>query len=208
MTATLITPPVAALLRDAETWRLISILLEHPDAGWRASVRAAADECRDDVLSRIGAAALDAREGTYLQAFGPGGIVSPREIAHRPTADPGRILMELTASYAAFAYRPSAAEPPDHVAVEAGFVAYLRLKEAFALAAGDDDAARVTGDTARDFIERHLSSFAEPIADRLAVDPEGYLSQAAQALLARTGPRSETTEGGWTPEWCAGCDSR
>ncbi len=53
------------------------------------------------------------------------------------------MLAELQAFYRAFAYQPVTEEPPDHVAVQAGFVGYLKLKQAFARACAERDAADV-----------------------------------------------------------------
>ena len=47
------------------------------------------------------------------------------------------MLAELNSFYDAFSYKPTTNEVPDHVAVETGFVAYLRLKELYALESGD-----------------------------------------------------------------------
>lgn len=54
--------------------------------------------------------------------LGPGGLASPREVAYRGMGDPGQILSDILAFHEAFAFRPEAEEPPDHVAVEAGFL--------------------------------------------------------------------------------------
>jgi hypothetical protein len=53
-------------------------------------------------------------------------------------------LSDLARYYEAFGYRPRGEDPLDHVAVEVGFVAYLHLKEALALANEDDEGASVT----------------------------------------------------------------
>jgi nitrate reductase assembly molybdenum cofactor insertion protein NarJ len=189
------------------------VLLERPARDWDETVKRLAHDAADTDLRPVAAAAEGATEGHYLSAFGPGGIVSPREIAHTKTRDPGRVLAQIGAMYDAFAYRPQTEETPDHISVEAGFVAYLRMKEAFAVAREEDEAARVASEAAAAFVEHHLSTFVQPLAERLAAEPDAYLAGALQALLRRTGPRRADTEGGWTPEGlddacmtCPGCE--
>jgi hypothetical protein len=70
----------------------------------------------------------------------------------------------------------------------------------------------MTADAAAAFVAQHLSTFAQPLAERLAALIDGYLPAAAAALAARTGPRPADAEGGWTPTWdaeqpmdCGGC---
>lgn len=213
MTTTL-NPAAARLIGEAVEWRLIGLLLERPTHTWREGLPYLAHEVDDDELRAAVRQAVDAAsEGHYLGTFGPGGLVSPREIAHAKTRDPGQVLARLGSFYDAFAYRPQTEEPPDHIAVETGFVAYLRLKEAFAMACNDSEHARVASEAARAFVERHLSTFVQPVADRLADRNGGYLAGTLGALLRRTGPRRDDVEGGWTPAGlddaclqCPGCD--
>ena len=206
-----LTDATTALLKEAAEWRLLGALFDRPTRTWRDVVRGLAAECDDRQLTALATSSLEATEGAYLRALGPGGLASPREIAYSATRDPGHVLAQLTAFYEAFAYRPPTDEPPDHVAVETGFVAYLRLKEAFALATGDDDHAQVTSAAASAFVESHLSTFAQPLAARLEGRCDDYLARAAAALLARTGPRRADAEGGWVPAGldgpmeCGGC---
>jgi nitrate reductase assembly molybdenum cofactor insertion protein NarJ len=196
------------LLGEAVDWRLLSVLLERPARDWDDAVKRLAHDAADADLRPVAAAAEGATEGGYLAAFGPGGIVSPREIAHTKTRDPGHVLAQLGAIYDAFAYRPQTEETPDHISVEAGFVAYLRMKEAFALATAEEEAARIASEAAVLFVERHLSTFVQPVAERLSAVPDAYLAGAIHALLRRTGPRRTDAEGGWTPDgWDDACMS-
>lgn len=192
-------PRVRDLLREAACWRLVGLLLERPHGAWWSQVKDLAGDCADADLKAAAGAAGEATEGRFLAVLGPGGPVSPREAGHRETADPGHLLSEVEAFYRAFAYQPATEEPPDHVSVEAGFLGYLRLKEAYALARGDAEAARVTAEAAARFLERHLSTCAEPIARGLEGAGVGYLSLAGAALLRRAGPRQADVEGGWAP---------
>ena len=150
----------------------------------------------DEQLEKAAAAMADeASEGLYHTTFGPGGPAAPREVSHREYVTPGQSLSELAAFYDAFAFCPSTNEPPDHVAVEADFIAYLRLKEAYALSRGDHAQADITAAAAQRFVEDHLSSIAEPLAKSLASSGITYLQLAADALLARVGPARYTVPG-------------
>lgn len=198
-TAALGEPRARDLLSEAAEWRLIGLLFERPHGGWWSQVAALAEDCQDPDLVAAAAAARAASEGTFLAVLGPGGPVSPREVGHRETADPGHVLSDLEAFYGAFAYGPATEEPPDHVSVEAGFVGYLRMKEAYALSSGDAEAARVTAEAAARFVESHLQTCAAPIAEGVAGTGVEYLTLAGRALLRRTGPRRTDALGAWAP---------
>jgi hypothetical protein len=105
--------------------------------------------------------------------------VSPREVAQRPASDPGQVLAELRAFYDAFAFHPRSEEPIDHAAFEAGFVGYLRLKQAFARARADGEAERTAAEAADAFLARHLALLAEPLARGLEQADAGYLALAS-----------------------------
>lgn len=188
---------VRAALADAAGWRLLGLLFERPRSGWLDQVVALGREVADStlqqavsearrVVSELGSSAAAA----YLAILGPGGAVSPREVAYRGREDPGGILADLSAFHAAFAFHPRAEDPLDHVAVEAGFVGYLRLKESYALSGGDAASASTCMEAGESFLAAHLRCFAEPLCRRL----EGtlpHLELAARALLERTGPAPE-----------------
>jgi hypothetical protein len=178
-----------ALLREAAEWRLIGLLMEHPGRGWRREVRRLGSRVTDPALAGAVRAALDdAGEGRYLAALGPGGAASAREVAYADRADPGKVLADVTAFYRAFAYDPKPPEPPDHVAVETGFIAYLRLKEAYARSRGRASEAEIAAAAAEAFLADHLSALAQPLAERLAAAGNTALALAGQALLVRVGP--------------------
>ena len=173
----------------AVQWRLLGLLFERPRPGWHDDVASLAAMAQDQALAAAAAAASDATESEYVAAFGPGGAVSPREVAYRSREDPGGIVADLLAFHAAFAFRPLSEDPPDHVAVAAGFVGYIFLKEAYALAKDDAEAARTCSEARARFLEAHLRFMAEPLALKLeALYPVPHLVLAAQALLQRTGP--------------------
>lgn len=189
---------VMTLLDEAAQWRLISLLLACPRADWRSHVAALATEVSDEQLKAAACAmAAEASEGLYHTTFGPGGPAAPREVSYREYITPGQSLAELAAFYQAFAFSPASDEPPDHVAVEVDFIAYLRLKEAYAVSRGDEEQARVAADAAQSFQDDHLASIAEPLAGALASSAIVYLQLAAEALARRVGaPRPATPTAG------------
>ena len=169
----------------AAAWRLLGLLLERPRAGWHAEVAALAREVADPALRAAAEAARAATEGEYLHFVGPGGVASPRVVAYGGYQDPGRVLAEIAEFYKAFAFQPRAEDPIDHVAVVAGFVGYLTLKEAFAEASGNKPAAKTTAEARQRFVETYLVMIAHPFAERLALTGPSYLVDVAQALAAR-----------------------
>lgn len=178
-----------SLLRDVAAWRLVGLLFECPGTGWFDQVLTLAKEAQDPCLSAAAdAARQEASPGLYHSTFGPGGPAAPREVSHRRGVLPGASLAELRRLYEAFAYQPSLDEPPDHVAVEVGFVAYLRLKQAYALARGNDEQMRICADAVQLFLRSHLSRMAGPLAASLSNSGIKYLAHAAESLQSRVGP--------------------
>jgi len=169
-------------MAEALDWRLIGLLLERPRSGWIEEAEALAAETDNIRLRDAVQEARGATEGTYLSLFAEGGFVSPRESTWRHREDPGQILADIAGFYEAFAFRPRAEDPVDHIAVEAGFVGYLFLKEARALAHGDEESAEITATARRRFLDAHVGQFAEKWADRVAATGVPHLSAAAQAL--------------------------
>jgi len=191
--ANAVEPHVRDLLAQAAAWRLLGLLFERPREGWCREVDGLSREVSDaEVRAAVEAAREEASEGLYLALLGPGGAVPPREVAYRGMEDPGHIVADVSAFYDAFAFRPQTEEPPDHVSVEAGFLGYLRLKEAYARMRGQDERAEVTAEAAARFLAEHLSTFARPFADRLEKTDARYLGAAATALARRAGPRKDT----------------
>jgi len=190
-------------MADALDWRLIGLLLERPRPGWLEEAEALAAETRNRQLKQAVHDARGATEGAYLSLFAEGGFVSPRETTWRHREDPGQILADIAGFYEAFAFRPQAEDPLDHVAVEAGFVGYLCLKEARALAHGDEESAETTAGARRRFIGDHLGQFAENWADRISATGVPHLSAAARVIAERhiegsehAAPRASTEEEG------------
>lgn len=181
--------PAQELLQEAAEWRLLSLLLECPSNDWRRMVQEVSAETSGPELREAAALAFDhASEGLYHSTFGPGGPAPPREATHRDTLQLGYLLSELSAYYASFGYNPDSFEPPDHISVEAGFVAYLKFKQAYALACGDTGAAGIAESACREFVSEHLASVAAPLADMLAASGVPYLEATGRALARRAGP--------------------
>lgn len=177
---------VESLLADAAWWRLAGLLFERPRGDWWREVASLALDVDDDELRDAARLAQQAGEGAYLAALGPSGVVSPRQAGHDGHRDPGQVLAGLMACYDAFAYHPRAEEPADHVAVEAGCVGYLRLKQAFARASGQMDQASIVSD-AVDWMIEHLRTYAHALAGALAAAELEHLRLAATALARRVG---------------------
>jgi nitrate reductase assembly molybdenum cofactor insertion protein NarJ len=145
----------AELLTESARWHLHSLLLSCPTEARKREAGALLKELKDVTAYPAGAT-----EGIYHAIFGPGGRISPREVSHAGFEDPGRLLADLSAFYRAFAFSPALDEPADHVAVEAAFVAYLFLKEAYAGTKGDADAEEITRKARERFISEHLARLA------------------------------------------------
>jgi nitrate reductase assembly molybdenum cofactor insertion protein NarJ len=205
-TAAIADPRVQELLGEATALRLIGLLFERPRQGWWQEVEVLCREVGDpEITAAADAARREAGEGLYLAVLGPGGIVSPREVSYRGMGDPGHILADIMAFYEAFAFRPETEEPPDHMAVEAGFLGYLCLKEAYARARASEDEAEIAAKAAARFRQDHLATLAWPLADRLEGTEVCYLTLAARALAHRVGPRPAANPAGETP--LPPCDS-
>lgn len=188
--ASVVDPAVVALLRDAAAWRLIGRLFECPSPEWCADLEALASEVDDEELRTAAAAARrEGTEGQYHSVFGPGGPAPPREVSYHDSLELGSVMSSVTGYYHAFGYAPAVPESPDHVAVEAGFLAYLRFKQAFALADLNPDHADVAARAAARFQEQHLAVYAERLGDLLSASPLEYLQIASRVLAARVGPQ-------------------
>lgn len=178
-------------LKQAVEWRLLSLLLERPRAGWHEEVRALAKEVENPQLRDVGADAADATEEAYLAVLGPAGFVSPREVSYAIFEDPGRILADLAAFYQAFAFLPRCEDPEDHIAVQTGFVGYLGLKDAYAQASQNSDAVESTRAALSHFIEAHYARLVHGFAEKLGCNGPAYLCRAVRILTDRV-PRVES----------------
>ena len=184
------TTALRTLLAEAAEWRLLELLFSCPSPRWRHLVADLGGEVEDPELRQAAEKAVEqATEGTFHSILGPGGPAPAREASYQHTVQLGYLMSELAAYYDAFAYQRDPGEPVDHVSVEAGFLGYLRLKQAFAHACGEDGAASVAREAADTFLREHLVFIAEPLSTALNQSGEPYLELAGQALLRRTGPR-------------------
>lgn len=176
------------LLREAAEWRLISLLFDCPSEDWIRQVDDLAKHVSDKQLQIAAKAAkTEASEGLFHSIFGPGGPAPGREVSYRGWVQPGYMLSELSAFYDAFSYHPATTEVPDHVAVETGFVAYLRLKQSYALDCSDAGNAEITSEASINFINEHLSKYAEQMSKILEASGIEYLSLTGKALFKRVG---------------------
>jgi nitrate reductase assembly molybdenum cofactor insertion protein NarJ len=176
------------LLAEAAEWRLISLLFDCPSNEWFGQVADLGKQVSDKHLKKASRKAQkQASEGLYHSIFGPGGPAPAREISYRGWVQPGYMLSELSSFYNAFSYKPKTNEVPDHIAVETGFIAYLRLKEVFALECGESENAEITSAASKTFIDEHLSKFVEKLSKLLASSGIDYLGLASAALFERVG---------------------
>lgn len=174
------------LLRQAAEWRLLGLLFEPPHAGWHNELISLAAEVADkDLAAAARQAHEEADAGLYHSTLGPGGPASPREVSYHVTMVPGGLLSELQAYYEAFGYEPDCRESPDHIAVEAGFVAFLQLKQAYASIYGQAGQLEVAAEATRRFLADHLAVIAKPLAAALQQSGIGYLAMAAELLRQR-----------------------
>jgi nitrate reductase assembly molybdenum cofactor insertion protein NarJ len=179
------------LAYEVAAWRLIALLFECPGKLWKKQISALAGEVADPELKSAVEDALEqADEGLFHYAFGPGGPAPVREATYHQTVELGYLMSELQAYYNAFAFHPRTAEAPDHLSVEVGFIAYLKLKELYALRCGEQDRAATAEESAQRFLQEHLSNMAQPLCEQLQDSEITYLWKAAMALARRVGPRS------------------
>jgi nitrate reductase assembly molybdenum cofactor insertion protein NarJ len=189
MPATL-NPELTALLTEASEWRLMGLLFEYPSAEWRANLEALLPSLQDHSLRAMAEGALQhATEGLHFALFGPAGTVPVREVTYRGGVQFGYLMAELAAFYEAFGYEPQQVEEaPDHLAVQLGFLAFLRLKQVHAMLQEDPDRAALTAEAATTFLKDHLAVQAEPVLARLENFAPEYLVEAGKWILERTGP--------------------
>lgn len=185
---------VRTLLSEAAEWRMLGLMFEYPTQEWRANVAAVMDALAAPELRAIGEAAVSqATDGLHFALFGPAGTVPVREVTYQGGVQLGYLMAELTAYYDAFGYSPRVEEAFDHLAIELGFVSYLKMKQAGAIMAGETERAALTGEAALEFVKSHLAVQAEPVLHRLEEFAPDYLVEAGRRILGHTGPapRSE-----------------
>lgn len=183
---------ICSILHESSEWRLIALLLECPSDEWRVQVKSLSEEIDHPQLKQAAASALqEATHSLYHTTFGPGGPAAAREVSYLQTIQPGLLLHELKEFYKAFAYEYTLEEPPDHVAVEIGFMSYLKMKEAFARSNGWAEQAEVSAQAGRQFLQRHLRPLCSALAANLVQSEVEYLKGTARCIsdrLALAGP--------------------
>ena len=189
MTVDLSSPEVREALARAAEFRLLGLLFERPRPGLREERAELARETGDAGLQEVAAALRELDEPAYVALLGPGGPVSPREVAYRPREDPAWVMADIAAFYRAFGFAPKAEDPADHVAVEVGFAGYLWLKEAYARHLSLPGEMEVTSSARSQFLKDHLSTLAAGIAARLGgIEGAEGLAALARLLASRVGP--------------------
>ncbi|MDO8484267.1 MAG: molecular chaperone TorD family protein [Candidatus Limnocylindrales bacterium] len=111
------------------------------------------------------------------------------EFGRRHVFGQSQELGDIRGFYEAFGVRPrKGGERPDHLACQLEFLALLALKEATALATGEDERLGVCRDAAARFLADHLGRWLPALAGRIAgrAPDSGYTATAtvAAALVA------------------------
>ncbi len=185
-------PAVRNLLVDAAAWHALEMLFQCPSPEWKRRLGDLRLEVSEpDLANAMDWAVEEASEGIFHWILGPGGPAPAREVSYRDMVQLGYLMSELTTYYDAFDFQPVTKEAPDHISVEAGFMGFLRLKEAYALACGDEERASIARQAAEHFLREHISYIAEPLSAALDHSGERYLEQAGRALLRRAGVREK-----------------
>jgi nitrate reductase assembly molybdenum cofactor insertion protein NarJ len=169
------------LVAQAAAWRLVSLLLERPRESWQREIKALSVEINNPSLLSSAQESVAAAEEAYQKLFGPGGVVSPREVSYSGFEDPGKLMAELQAFYNAFAFQPHREEAVDHISVQASFVGYLFLKEAYARMQQAEEQAETTKRARERFLKEHVSRCARGMAARWDEMPS-YLQKVLKWL--------------------------
>lgn len=191
-------PPDARLLEDAGNGALAAALAgalaELPgDRDQFGAVLEGFEALEEALAPSGGHGALQDLEVEYTRLFlGPGLPVLPpyesvyldQEAVDVPGSLWGPATLAVRDAYreAGLAPRPGP-EPPDHLAAELEFVAFLSQSEADALAGGDTKGAEGLRRRRTSFLASHLSRWAPGIADRTVREAQHPLYRAAGGLL-------------------------
>ncbi|MBI2359218.1 MAG: molecular chaperone TorD family protein, partial [Deltaproteobacteria bacterium] len=151
-------------------------------------------EVTDRKLLSCARSAARGTEEAYHRLFGPGGTLSPREASYCGFEDPGRLMAELAAFYHAFSFQPRREEPFDHISVEAGFVGYLFLKEAYARMRGESEPVEITKSARARFTDEHVGRCARGMIERPSGAPP-YLRNVLVWLAEKGSGRGKRDAG-------------
>jgi nitrate reductase assembly molybdenum cofactor insertion protein NarJ len=177
----------ARLLAEAAEWRLLGLLFEYPAGAWRAQLEALIPDLAGNLRAMGEAALRRSSPGLHIALFGPGGSVPVREVSWRGGIQSGHLMSEIAAYYGAFGYRPSEEEASDHLAIQLGFVSFLRMKQALALSLGEIEHARIAAEAAERFIGDHIAVSAAGVAKALEAFAPEYLIEAGRRVLRLAG---------------------
>lgn len=189
---------VARALSRAAVYRVLGGVFAYPEPGFvtslpaaAAAAGAAAPAVVRTALDGLAAAAREAEAGTlaaaYVATFDRQVACSPHEGGYGAPQVAGKAvqLADVAGFYAAFGITPGGgrAELEDHIAAELEFMSVLALKEAAALAGGEDENVEVTRAAAAAFLRDHLGRWGEAFAGAVAeADPAPYYTAGAAAL--------------------------
>ncbi len=171
------------LLTQAAAWRLASLLLERPRPQWRSEIIQLAPEIKDKNLRDSATNSAEATEELYHRLFGPGGTASPREVSYCGMEDPGQVMAQLSSFYQAFSFTPRREDSIDHISVEAGFIGYLFLKEAYAELQGDRESGDITKHARENFFRDHVERCVRGLVQRAEEFPP-YIRNVLSWLTA------------------------
>jgi hypothetical protein len=117
----------------------------------------------------------------------PGGAMSPREkLAYRPAAGSWARSIAPAPTFSGLRLPAARRDRSTMLAVRPARN-HLCLKEAFALSAGEPEAAAVAHGALGEFLRSHLGVFAGPLARRLWAGGESWLAAATCLLVSRAG---------------------
>jgi len=192
---------VLTWLQRASTWRFFSLYFRLPTEETEAELAALAPEVSAELreLAEMRQQlTLAEREQEFHRVLGAGGIPAcASSYDDNALAGRGPMLADIAGFYQAFAYRPEPlpAEVPDHIAVEADFIAFLAVKIAFALHESQEEKALVARQASDKFLTEHVREWvgrfhaaleraASPAYLRAARLLAGFMS--ARATLTRS----------------------
>lgn len=190
MTSNIAAPPVdiADTLTQASAWMFASIALQPPTAASAATLQRLIPSLPDSIrptAEQIAAFPLDGWEPEYFSILGPAGCPACESSYERAAmVSRGPLLAAVSGCYSAFAYAPDVREVADHASIEAGFLAYLLMKIAFADHQGKAEAARITREAYEGFLRDHIAVWMGDFADALA-NTGSVLGTALTDLLQR-----------------------
>jgi len=188
MTTLTLDSGIIQLLSESAEWRLLGLLFQYPDAAWRSQLTALLPSLPAPELRQMAKAALERySEGLHSALFAPSGTVPVREVHYRGGVQCGYLMAELAAFYEAFGYHPHIQDADDHLAVQLGFLAYLKLKQAHALLAEKPENAQVTAEAAEAFLKEHVAVQAEAVLRALENFAPQFLIDAGTLVLSKAG---------------------